>query len=275
MVTIRKPPFLCLIDGMPLGADINATRPTNLAARLEHARHIFMIAIDHGDNGCPSVRVTRNRCGGRRHLRGHSDLIGLPSATGQRQIGLFAVLDVELKSICSSLSDSLVHPMDGRLRRHMIFAPNAGRHRPRLSVDGDNAELITARALHRGEVEAEDVASLVGALDVDRRVTLQALHAGSIVPLADLAHVRKSRARDQGDTLAGAESFGVTKFDLGRPDSAGDVDPVVVGGPFQGFAGIDRTIHLLLLFAVVVSRLLSVLTFHPLPLALLFGLLLV
>jgi hypothetical protein len=74
---------------------------------------------------------------------------------------------------------------------------------------------------------------------------------------------------DQGNAFAGAESLRIAEFDLGRPDSAGDMHPVIVGGSLQGLTRIDRAAHLFLLLAVVLGCSLGVLAFHPLPLLLL------
>ncbi len=100
----------------------------------------------------------------------------------------------------------------------------------------------------------------MGTLDVHRGVAVMALNTGPVPSSADLAHFRILGPRNQGDAFAGPEGLGVAKFDLGRPDRTGDVNPVVVRGPLQGFAGVDRAIGLLLLLAVVISRALCVLT---------------
>jgi hypothetical protein len=46
IVPIRKLPFLCLVDGMPLGAHVDTTGQADLAARLEAAWCVFAVAID-------------------------------------------------------------------------------------------------------------------------------------------------------------------------------------------------------------------------------------
>jgi hypothetical protein len=115
----------------------------------------------------------------------------------------------------------------------------------------------------------------MGALDVDWGVAMVAVHTRSVVSPADLAHLGVPRPRNHGDTFAGTEGLGIPKLDLGRPDSAGDVNPVVVGRPLQRFTRVDRAVHLFLLLAVVVGRLLGVFTLHPLSLTLLLGLLFV
>jgi hypothetical protein len=115
----------------------------------------------------------------------------------------------------------------------------------------------------------------MSALNVDWGVAMVAVHTRSLVSPADLAHLGVPRPRNQGDTFAGTEGLGITKLDLGGPDSAGDVNPVVVGRPLQRFARVDRAIHLFLLLAVVVGRSLGIFTLHPLSLTLLLGLLFV
>jgi hypothetical protein len=112
----------------------------------------------------------------------------------------------------------------------------------------------------------------MSALDMDRGVAMVALHARSVVSFADLAHLGVFCPWNQGDGLARTEGLGVSKLDLGREHGTGDVHPVVVGRPLQGFARVDGAVHLLLLLAVVISRALGVLAFHPLPLPVLLSL---
>ena len=165
--------------------------------------------------------------------------------------------------------------MDCGLGRQVVLAPHAGRHGTGLAVEGDNPGLVPARTLDRRHVETEDVAGLMGTLDVHRGVAVMALDTGSLVSPADLAHFRILGPRNQGYAFAGTEGLGVAKLDLGRPDCTGDVNPVVVRGPLQGFAGVEGAIRLLLFLAVVISRALCVLTLQPLALALPLRLLLV
>ncbi len=159
--------------------------------------------------------------------------------------------------------------------RHVVLAPDTSRHDATLPVDGDDAELIAAGAFDGCDIESQDVASLMSTLDVDCGVALMAVHTRPLISLANLAHFSIPCPWNQGDTLAGTEGLGVAKLDFGRPDCAGDVHPVVVRGPLQGFARVDRAAHLLLLLAVIVGRPVGVLPLEPLPLPLLFGLLLV
>src|SRR5690606_2250470 len=65
------------------------------------------------------------------------------------------------------------------------------------------------------------------------------------------------------------------KLDLWRPDSTGDMDPVVVGCAFQRLAWVYRPVRLLLLLAVVVGNFLGLLPLNLLPLAILIRFLLV
>ena len=243
VVAVGKLSLMCLVDGMPLGADVNTTRQADLAARLEGARSgAIVVAVHHDGERRPSVLVKRGRGRERRHFRGDSDLVGLSRAACQGQIGLFVILHVELEGIRARLRHSFVHPMDRGLGRQVVLAPNAGRHGTGLAVEGDNPGLIPARALDRRHVKPKDVAGLMGTLNVHRSVAVMALNTSTVPSFADLAHFRILSPRNQGNAFAGTEGLGVAKLDLGRPDCTGDVHPVVVRGPLEGFAGVDRAI---------------------------------
>jgi hypothetical protein len=60
IVPIRKLPFLCLVDGMPLGAHVDATGQADLAARLEAAWRVFTVTIDQSGERCPPIWVRRD-----------------------------------------------------------------------------------------------------------------------------------------------------------------------------------------------------------------------
>lgn len=60
IVPIRKLPFLCLVDGMPLGAHVNTTSQADLAARLEADRRVFAVTVDQGGERCPPILVRRD-----------------------------------------------------------------------------------------------------------------------------------------------------------------------------------------------------------------------
>lgn len=96
IVPIRKLPFLCLVDGMPLGAHVDPTGQADLAARLEAARRVFAVTIDQGGERCPPIWVRRDWRRQSRHLRSDSNLVCLPRAACQGEIGLLAVLHVKL-----------------------------------------------------------------------------------------------------------------------------------------------------------------------------------
>src|SRR6187402_1620941 len=102
-----------------------------------------------------------------------------------------------------------------------------------------------------------------------------AVHASPFISLAGLADLGVPRPGHQRDALTSPERLGITKLDLGSPDGAGDVDPVVVGCSLQGLPRVRWSVHLLLLLPVVLGCFLGVLPFLTLALALLFRLLLV
>jgi len=155
----------------------------------------------------------------------------------------------------------------------MVLAPNASRHGAADTVHGNEPGRIPSGPLDWCDLEPKGVAGLVGAFDVDWGMAVVTLYTRSIGLLADLAHFSVLVPRDQGDALARTEGFGVAKLDLVRKHGAGNMNPVVIGCPFERLARVDRAVHLFLLLVVVIGRALRVLPFHPLPLPLFLGLL--
>ena len=158
--------------------------------------------------------------------------------------------------------------MDRGLRRQMVLAPDTSRHRAADTVHGNEPGRIPSGPLDWCDLEPKGVAGLMGAFDVDGGMAVVTLYTRSIGLLTDLARFCVLVPRDQGDALARTEGFGVAKLDLVRKHSAGNVDPVVVGCPFERLARVNRAVHLFLLLTVVIGRALGVFPFHPLPLPL-------
>jgi hypothetical protein len=143
VVSVRKPSFLRLVDGVPLGADVDAARETDLAPRLDRRRALLrVVAVDNrGGRGSAVRRVhgyRRGRPGGER------DLVRLSRAAGQGQVGLLEVLDVELERVQAAAIDGVFHPMNNLLRRHVFLAPDGRGHSAGFAVDGYDVELVAA-----------------------------------------------------------------------------------------------------------------------------------
>jgi hypothetical protein len=150
----------------------------------------------------------------------------------------------------------------------MVLAPNTGRHGAADTVHGNKPGRIPSGPLDWCDFEPKGVAGLVGTFDVDWGMAVVTLYTRPIGLLADLAHFCVLVPRDQGDALARTEGFGVAKLDLVRKHGAGNMNPVVIGCPFERLARVDRAVHLFLLLTVVIGRALGVLPFHPFPLPL-------
>ena len=103
------------------------------------------------------------------------------------------------------------------------------------------------------------------------RVAAHACAPGSVANNADLVVLAP---RNRRNALGWTERLGVPKLDLGSPHGASNMNPVVVGGPLERLARIDRAVHLLLLLAVVLGSLDRLLALLPLSLLVLFRLLL-
>lgn len=165
IMAVGQPALLRLVDGMPLRADIDAAGKADLASRLRRCgAQIRSVAVDERCSRRPAVRLRRRRrCG---HLGGEGDLVRLPRAAGQGQVGLLEVLDVELERVQTAVIDGVLHLVDDGLRRDVLLTPNGGGHSAAIAVNGDDVELVATRALDRGDVESKQVPSLVSTLNM-------------------------------------------------------------------------------------------------------------
>jgi len=74
---------------------------------------------------------------------------------------------------------------------------------------------------------------------------------------------------DGGNAFARLQCFGAPKLDLGGPDGAGDMNPVVICRPLERFARVDGPVEVLLPLAIVLSCLSCLLNLHPFTLTIL------
>lgn len=72
--------------------------------------------------------------------------------------------------------------------------------------------------------------------------------------VAELASLLVSSLGNRRDALRRLQCLGVSKLDLGSPDSASNVNPVVVCSPLQRLSRVDGTVQILLSFTVIVCR---------------------
>lgn len=82
-------------------------------------------------------------------------------------------------------------------------------------------------------------------------------HASAAFVSTSLADFVVPRPGNRWDSLRWAEGLRVFELDLRRPYGTCNVHPVVVRGAFERLAGVEGPVHILLLLAVMVSRLLS------------------
>lgn len=78
-----------------------------------------------------------------------------------------------------------------------------------------------------------------------------------------------SAPRDRGDSFGGLHGFRIAELDFRRPDSAGNMYPVIVSRTLQRLSRVHGAIQLLLLLAIVFSSLAGLLDLQPLPLSVL------
>lgn len=171
IISVGEFAFLRLVDRMPRWTDIGAASQANLATRHQCGWRCVTVAIDNiGSVSSIDSREAPACCwrGGcwRRHLGGNSDLVCLPRAPGKCKIGLFEVLDVELKHVHAALFHHVMHLMHLGLWC-MFFTPDRSCHDPAFPIERDGVELVTPGTLDGSDVEAQDVAGLMGAFNVD------------------------------------------------------------------------------------------------------------
>jgi len=246
-----------LIDWVPLGTDVDVASQADLGPCLDRIRRVILVVtVDRCDQRGSSVRLSRNRRGRCRVLRCDGDLICLSRAPCQSQVGLLEILNVKLQGVETTiLPDNFIHWVDCGLGRRVLLTPDSSRHDAALSVDRNDVVLVTTRAFDWGDLKSQNISSLVAAFDVNRCAALVTVHASSAVFFAGFAHFSESRLRNEGHSLTWSECLGFAKLDFGRPNSTGNMNPVVVGSPLQGFPGIHRAIHLFLFLAVIFGHL--------------------
>lgn len=122
------------------------------------------------------------------------------------------------------------------------------------------------RGLYSGQY-GQSFSSL--SLGLTWNATLMARHTGSILFVAHLTSLIISAPGNRRNAFRRLQCFGVTKLDFWGPNSAGNMDPIVVRGPLEWFPGVDGAIHLFLLLAVKVRSFPSLLNLEAFSLTIL------
>jgi hypothetical protein len=184
--------------------------------------------------------------------------ISLACRTGEGKICLLEILRKGLDSGHSTLVDHFIERMDGKLcLRWMLEAVNRRRQGSRFLAEGHNCDAIAARVLDRCDIEAEFAASLNRTRNVEMVIAVahKARDRGPHRLLADLAIRSFALSQRQWHTLGGFQALCIAEFDLRSKQRAGHVDPVIVGSPFKCFARELWSALVLLLLAVLLSKL--------------------
>lgn len=156
----------------------------------------------------------------------------------------------------------------------MLLAPYSGSRNPSLGAERDDVGAVSPRTLHRRNVEAQDVAGVLCAADVERGVTLMTRHACSLEALAQLARLLVPDFRYLRDAFDQVQALGVPKLRLWGPDGARKVNPVVGRRALERFARFRRSAFGLLLLLVLALQVIGELLLQLLLLLLALALLL-
>lgn len=101
-----------------------------------------------------------------------------------------------------------------------------------------------------------------------RSSTRVTCHASTIVAsFAGFASLIVSRRSNRRNTLRWFQGFCVAEFYFRSPDSARNMDPIVVGCPFQWFPWIDGSTHFFLFLPIIIGNLLGIFTLDAVFLA--------
>lgn len=86
-----------------------------------------------------------------------------------------------------------------------------------------------------------------------RYATLVTRDASTTLLVARLTHFVISGSCDGGNAFAGFQCFGTPKPDLGGPNGACDVNPIVICSPLEWFSRVDGPVEILLPLAVILG----------------------
>lgn len=162
----------------------------------------------------------------------------------EREVGLLVVLNKDLERGLPGLINNFIYGMDDAFDS-VLLAPDSSGKRPSFLAELRSGDLVPSGTLHRRDIEAELVASLESARDVEVGIALKAGDASAgifsqlvvvVLVLAKLADGFIARRWNQLEAFRNLELLRIAEADLWREDSAIDMDPIVASGSLERFA---------------------------------------
>lgn len=141
----------------------------------------------------------------------------------------------------------------------VLLAPYGSVDMPCLGAERVGGDRVSSGALDRSHVEAECVPLQLGAADMECCVAMVALNAGILVSASVLANLADGVVSQQ--VRADAYPFNnihrcrMAELEFRGPNGTLEVDPVVLGRPFQRFARHLRSASLALALFIFIQHL--------------------
>lgn len=182
----------------------------------------------------------------------------LPSSAGKSRIGLLVRPGESLESGLALFVD-LIEAMEYRSGCRLVRgAVDDCSHVTVLSTECQSGQRILLRPLDWLDIETKTVPSFVSTADVKGGITFVSVARDHGPDTGTSAHLTdgicsRGICNSHTDTFRITEICRLAEFDLGHPDCAGDVHPVVVRCRLQSFSRI-RWPTFLHLFSLVLGR---------------------